>query len=250
MSTDGIYQKYIHAMQLVTGDGTWVDWGVVRLALRLAVLDAYDAGLETCSGMADDLAAIVASQAQSTAERDRLRLQLARAEQELEGRRTSGAAWVEEIARLREQVAAMDADNAELIAEVARLTQQNTIAVDTFNSMVAERHSNGNGVDPTTAAQSQEATAWGRNHPAWDGLDDVSREWLYDLASGVRKFGQTPMELRKDLVLRVMTHLGGNPTMAKFDGHAPAWMAGGSSLTKTFNCKWTELQTQLQVVPA
>ncbi len=62
MTTEAIYQKYITAMQQVTGGGTWVDWSAVRLALRLALQDAHDAGLQTCAGMADDLAAIAANQ--------------------------------------------------------------------------------------------------------------------------------------------------------------------------------------------
>ena len=65
MTTEEIYQKYATAIANVTGDGSWIDWGVMRLALRLAVQDAHAAGLETCSDLADDLAAIVANQAQA-----------------------------------------------------------------------------------------------------------------------------------------------------------------------------------------
>lgn len=233
MSTDGIYQKYIHAMQLVTGDGTWVDWGVVRLALRLAVLDAYDAGLETCSGMADDLAAIVASQAQSTAERDRLRLLLEYAEQELEGRRTSGAAWVDEIDRLREQVAAMDADNAGLIAEVARLTRQNVIATDTFNSLVAER-ANGNGAESPA-----DAPAW------WFYLDAETNDWRISLDAGRRTFRQVPKAQRLLLAQAVARHVGGGklPKRTDFDLGKPDWMPGGGGLAQAFGFNWAELLT-------
>lgn len=70
MTTEAIYQKYMNAILAVTSEGIWVEWGVVRLALRLAVQDAHAAGLETCSGMADDLAAIVANQ--GTAHQDAL----------------------------------------------------------------------------------------------------------------------------------------------------------------------------------
>jgi len=64
MNIDDIQAKYMTALSAVTADGGWVEWPAVRLALRLAIGDAFAAG----AALADDLAAIVASQAQATPE--------------------------------------------------------------------------------------------------------------------------------------------------------------------------------------
>jgi uncharacterized FlaG/YvyC family protein len=156
MSTEGIYQKYVGAVQQVTGDGTWVDWGVMRLALRLAVQDAHDAGLQACSGMADDLAAITANQEtalQNALEQiDQLRaarnsqpnqpsyellvaqierlnewLEVNAVDQYFSDNDTATAVIVtldgqhQQIEGLRQQLAQMDADNAGLLRKVKEL---------------------------------------------------------------------------------------------------------------------------------
>ena len=285
MTTAAIFDKYASALVDIGADTLKLSTDAVLLALRLAVQDAYAAG----AALADDLAASVASQAQITAERDRLRAQLEHAELELEGRRMCGAAWVDEIDRLREQLAAMDADNARLIAsltaadkiqetlnqaiadrddqsdhlirnaknmtllleerdrtilrlqaEIDRLTRQNVIAVDTFNSLAAHT----NGANPTPAAQSQD---WGRSHPAWDGLSDDQRVTLYQLTKGELTFRQISRKERIDLVGRVLRHLAdadGNVTSTQFDRLRPEWMStAGAVVLLAESRKWNDLLT-------
>jgi hypothetical protein len=46
MNTEQIYRRYMTALEQVSGGGIWLDTGAVRLAMRLAVTDANDAGRE------------------------------------------------------------------------------------------------------------------------------------------------------------------------------------------------------------
>lgn len=252
MTQEEIYQRYMAAVQQVTGNGNWIDFGVVRLALRLAVQDAYGAGLETCSGMDDDLAAIVASQngALQAAldqvdplreERNTLLLQLAQLDADnadltqrlsnLAGVQAESERRRQEIADLREQVSP-DYQNslASMSAEIARLTQQNVIAVDTFNSLT-EVHSNGNGP--------ADVPTW------WDALDDETNDYRVSLDAGRRTFRQLDKRTRLTLVLAFIRHIGAGamPTQQKFDAAKPTWMPGGTGLTVTFGCAWSELLT-------
>lgn len=259
MTSGAIYQKYWSA--LVDVDAVMVPQdAAIALALRLAIGDAYAAG----SALADDLVAIVASQQQP--ERfpadqryaEQLHLQINRinewlAEEEPALYRdpntdTAGAvldairrrdidltnayhdlqAAAGEANGLRQQLAQMDADNADLLnkvhqaqVEIDRLTRQNAIAVDTFNSL----HTNGNGVDPTPAAQSPD---WGRNHPAWQALPAAALAVIDQLSSGQIKFRSLGKTLRRDLVLRAIRHLasehGGTASSSTWDRERPPWL--------------------------
>lgn len=154
-----------------------------------------------------------------------------------------------EIADLREQVIP-DYQNslANLTAEIDRLTRQNAIAVDTFNSLA---HSNGNGVDPTPAAQS--AHGWSRNDPAWEGMTDEEYIALYQLDSGRVKFGELPIAQRTEILRRVILNLTGGTqrlTMAKFDFYKPEWMPMASGLVKVFGGNWKTVQSLAEAAPA
>lgn len=245
-TTEAIFTKFAEALFAIGQEDGQLQGQAIALALRLAVQDAYAAG----GALADDLAAIVASQTAIVAERDRLRAQLEEAEQELETRRTVGAAWVEEIDRLREQLAAMDADNARLIAsltasdkiqetlyqaiadrdaEIDRLTRENVIAVDTLNSTL-EQHRNGNGANPTPAE-------W------WMNLDAKTNDYRISLEHGRRKFREVPKPARLLLAQAFARSIGGGalPKQSEFDAHKPDWMPGGGGLVTTFGCNWSEL---------
>jgi len=151
--------------------------------------------------------------------------------------------YEKEIADLNEQLAEMDADNSDLRnrvqqaqQEIDRLTRENGIAVATFNSLrepVAT--TNGNGVDPTTAP------GWGRNHPAWDEMTDEQRVAIYELHSGRVKFGELSMELRTEILARVLRYTmdgAERMTMAQFDTRKPTWMPIASGLVRVFGGSW------------
>lgn len=140
-----IYHKYWAALVDVEAVMVPQD-AAIALALRLAVQDAYGAGLETFSGMHDDLAALVASQdgALQAAldqvdplreERNTLLLQLAQLDADnadltqrlsnLAGVQVESERLRQEIADLREQVIPdYQASMATRSAEIERLTQR------------------------------------------------------------------------------------------------------------------------------
>ena len=287
MSTLAIFDKYAHAMDDAGAEARPLSTDAVLLALRLAIGDAYAAGVD--SVILNALDKLPPQKDSDQRQHESLQAQIARLNEWLAANQVAlyhnpdldtAAAMIqacEETMRvkvalhierdnLHQQLMQMDADNARLIAslttallleerdrtilglqaEIDRLTRQNTIAIDAFNTLVDERHANGsgngNGANPTPAAQSP-ATDWGRNHLAWRGLDDEGREWVFDLHTGAKQFGQVPMTLRREMVRRVIAHLGGT-TMREFDALKPAWMPGSNGLIRTFGCKWTELQAQ------
>lgn len=267
MTTEAIYQKYWDALTAVEAVMVPADTAIA-LALRLAIGDAYAAG----SALADDLAAIVASQAtpeRSPADQryaEQLQAQISRLNEwlqkyapalyhnpdidtaaavlmeigvlrrqlsqqiddhaDLASARRELVTLIAERDSLRQQLAQMDADNAGLTLrctgletvisdvmqqrdaaqeEIDRLTRQNAIAVDTFNSL----HTNGaaagsvTGLDPTAPAP----MTWGRACTAWDNMSDEERVAIYDLFSGRMKFGELPIELRTEILTRVLRHM-------------------------------------------
>jgi len=261
MTTNAIFEKYATALADLGADTRQLSGDAVLLALRLAIGDAYAAA----PVIATDLAAIVASQDKALQdaldridplreERNRLQAQLTIMEEELDRRRESGAAWVAEIDSLRQQLAQMDAANADLLnkvhqaqSEIDRLTRQNEIAGGTPDS----HHTNGasagsaTGVDPTPTPE------WNRNHPAWNGFSDM--QMLYRLHIGDLRFRNLSKDDRRDLVRRVLRHLadGGEPvTGPQFDRLKPAWMpTAGAVVLLAESRKWQDL-LNLAAAPA
>lgn len=331
MNIDDIQIKYMTALSAVTADGGWVEWPAVRLALRLAIGEAYAAG----AALADDLAAIVASQAQATpeqrqaesainqiarlaewleanepalyhnhnlstadavlaaiatlksavednredassahqeltiliAERDGLRQQITQmaanitalatdlrvAESERNTLRELYQAKKENEEMLIQQITQMNADNADLLnkvhqaqVEIDRLTRQNVIATDTFNSLAAER-TNGAGPNPTTAP------GWNRSHPAWSGLPKADLDVIDQLASGATAFRKLSKTLRRDLVLRVLRSLAvdGEVKSLTYDKRKPDWMpTSGAVVMLSETGRWSNLVAMTETTPA
>ncbi len=312
MSTDAIFEKYTHALQATTIRLGGFDQDAVRLALHLAISDAYGAG----SALAKDLAAIVASQAQP--ERfpadqryaEQLQAQINRLNEWLQEHevglyispgdtadavlaalfyrderlaearvnvrihdceyvdrqmrmiadwliansdgqktaRTPGERILDaieqrdaEIDALRQQLAQLDTDNADLLnkvhqaqSEIDRLTRQNGASA-----------SSAAGVDPTPTPE------WNRNHPAWNGFNDM--QMLYRLHIGDLRFRNLSKDDRRDLVRRVLRHLAeaGEPvTGPHFDRLKPAWMpTAGAVVLLAESRKWQDL-LNLAAAPA
>lgn len=316
MSSEAIYQKYADGLSAVGHEDGALHGQSVALALRLAVKDAYSAGLETCSGMADDLAAIVAMQTAAPRlqhdqrHAEQLQAQISRLNEWLAEQAPAHywddgdtadavlavlAAKQKEIQDLSEELAQTDADAAGLMRQVKELEAWKakmlaeapalaapslstlTRASMDFGALGASDISPGaagtlqieglpalsggdagalssassvsmNGgtgpagdlVDPTQAL----LPAWGRTHPAWQGMTAGERETVYALATGSRSFRTLSQEQRLELVKRVIAHLAqgaGALPAAVYDARRPEWMAKASGLTKTHGLHWSQL---------
>jgi len=158
------------------------------------------------------------------------------------------------ITGLRSQLAQMDADETnlrqtinDLQREIDRLTRQNTIALDTLNSHLAERT---NGAAPvghvsnvTEPPMPATTGAW------WANLDEETNDWRISLEAGRRTFRQLSRPIRLLLAQAVARHIGGGnlPKQSEFDAHKPTWTPVATGLVGAFGCTWSEL---LSVAPA
>lgn len=277
-ATDSIFYRYWNAIaEDWPEDG--VSAGAARLALRLAIGDAYAAG----GALADDLVAIVASQAQATLEQraaesainqiGRLNewlevnapalyhnpdldtaasmvAAIATLKNALEDNREDAASARQELTTLiaerealRQQMVQMDADEAglrrqvvELQREVDRLTRQNVIATDTFNSLA--EHTNGNGA---------------ALNAGWrDVLTDLTAaqlDFVESLDAGRRRFRDVPKRDRLSIIQSILRHIQratgaeATPAMSAYDQARPAWAPQASGIPVVFGCSWLELPT-------
>lgn len=145
----------------------------------------------------------------------------------------------QEIADLREQVIPDYQNNlASLSAEIDRLTRQNAIAVDTFNSL----HTNGNGA-AAVLPDTPNVTWW------YDGLDAETNDWRISLEAKRRRFGEIPKTQRLLLAQAVARHIGNgaNPTQALFNTLKPDWMPMANGIVQGLGVTWAEL---LSVMPS
>ncbi len=241
---DVIWRRHMEAVRCVGDAGLPVDLGAVGLALRLAVDEAFVAG----GALANDLVAVVgemsgvqgqlaAMDADNAALAARLRL--------LAGVQEEAARLRQEVADLREQVIpdyqgqvlTQAAEIGELgrrlreaQQEIDRLTRENGIVVDVFNSRAAD-----NGVDPTPAAlPTATVPGWSRSHPAWSALPAADLDVIEQLNAGTTTSRRLSGSLRRDLVLAVIRWLaqegGATPTMFQFDSSKPGWMGMASGV--------------------
>ncbi len=255
MSTDAIFEKYATALGDIGADTRQLSGDAVLLALRLAIGDAYAAG----SALADDLAAIVASQQQpdpDQRQQESLQAQIGRLNDWLQVHEpglyispgdtadaTLAALGIRDR-RIAELLADMDKLQADVDAEIAELQESLGAAQDAFARLPLidysqADHANGVAPNPTTTPE------WNRNHPAWDGLSDMQMQTLYRLHIGNLRFRNLSKEDRIDLVGRVLRHLadGGEPvTGPQFDRLKPAWMpTAGAVVLLAESRKWQGL---------
>lgn len=160
MTNEDVFQKYWQAPLTVSGDVTEVSDATVALALRLAVQDAYNAGAEVYSDMADSASLNQALQ-NALDQVDRLREERnvqpdQRYHEYLQAQISRLNEWLAEkapafyrettdtatavlaaidalqgvVAEYREQLAQMDADNAGLLRQVRELEAWKTVAIE------------------------------------------------------------------------------------------------------------------------
>ena len=278
MNIDDIQAKYMQALSAVTADGGWVEWPAVRLALRLAVQDAAALALPATqpvghvSNVTDHQRLFEYAQNQLNRLNDWLEehepglyispgdtadailnalcirdQRIADIGEDAASARQELAALLAERDSLRQQLAQMNADNADLLnkvhqaqVEIDRLTRQNVIATDTFNSLA---HTNG--VDPTPATQ-LEVSDWGRSHQAWAGLPKADLDVIDQLANGQIKFRSLSKTLRRDLVLQTIRHLAsernGTISGGDWDRYRPLWMpTTGAVMMLSADGRWPSL---------
>ena len=265
---DEIFFRYWNAVEETAVADGLLPSVAVRLCLRLAVQDAYGAGAALCN----DMAAIIASQQIAILDRDKEIGSLIQVlppqtpdQRQAEADRAQMALIAEWLAEhepalyygehggygdaildavrkrdaqidgLQQEIARMDADNADLAAKLQNATLAWKSAQSDADRLAlriaqqpAEIHVNGNGaVDPTPAPN------WNRNHWAWDGLPKADFDVIDQLEAGALSFRKLDKTLRRDLVLRVVRSLAvdGELKVAVYDSRKPAWMPTNGAVT-------------------
>lgn len=251
------------ALRLAIGDGVNVGRTIAghEAAVLREKLERQQSGLIDLQAALDDAQEDAASARRELttliAERDGLRQQITQmdanisalatdlrvAESERDTLRELCQAKKENEEMLIQQITQMDADNADLLnkvhqaqGEIDRLTRQNVIATDTFNSLAADRTNGAAAVSNVPAP----GDAWADLDP-----DPETNDYRISLDAGRRKFREVPKRQRLLLAQAIARRIGAGalPKQSEFDAWKPDWMPGGAGLVTTFGCNWTELLT-------
>ena len=254
MNTDQLIDRYWRAIVATTQKTQdTINDDAILLALNLAVQEAYEAGAALCN----DMAAIITSQTQQTpdqrqAEVDRAQMALIAewlAEHEpalyygehggygdaiLDAVRKRDA----QIDGLQQEIARMDADNADLAAKLKQAQQSWSAAQADADRLAlriaqqpAEIHANGNGAEPAFVDD------W-RFY-----LSEQEQEFLESLETGRRRFGSLDRSTRLAIVQAFARGVGNGlaPTQAAFDAAKPAWMPGAGGIAAGFGAPWSQI---------
>lgn len=211
MNTNDIFERYYNAL-IADWDDAHAVIGAARLALRLAIQETAEAN----AALVNDMSAIIANlQAQATDAED-----LTSCRGELEK-------LIAERDNLRQQLAQLDADNADLTKKLAA-----------FNGITAVSaapviHPNGSGNGYGTAPAPFD---W--KHPSTELAD-----YWESLDKNRRTFRQLDKHIRLDLVQTTLASFEHLPTQAAFNAAKPEWMPTATTLCTAFNCKWEDLPT-------
>lgn len=224
MNTDAIFNKYAEALDHIGGHIDALSTDAVLLALRLAIQETADANaalVNDMSGIIANLRAqeLVPETALVTAQNEAAMLR-----QQVQIERTEVGTLIEEIQQLRQQLAQLDADNADLTRKLAAFTQ--TASVQEAPVV----HVNGNGTAPAPFD-------W--KHPISTELAD----YWESLDKGRRTFRTLDKHIRLDLVQTALSAFEQLPTQAAFNAAKPEWMPAAASICTTFACKWEDLPT-------
>lgn len=286
MNTDrnAIFYRYRNALVECSDDGSSIpEPGAVRLALRLAIDDSYEAA----SVIANELAAIVAAQEKALQaaldQVDQLRQQRndqpdQRVNEHLQAQISRLNDWLQvhepglyispgdtadavlaalgirdrRIAELNVDLEKLQTD---VDTEIAELQESLSAAQDAFARLpqTDSQASHVNGAEPP--ANPTTAPDWNRDHPAWNGMSDEHLEVLLDLMTGKITFRQASKQFRLNLVQRVLRHLAdenGKVAAPQFDRLRPHWMpTAGAVVALVESHKWHDLLTlALEPTPA
>lgn len=218
MNAREVFDKYTEAlMDLGMSDGAAISADAILLALRLAIGEAYTAGVPE--------SALVAAQNETAMLR-----------QQLATERAEVRTLIEEIESLRQQLAQMDADNANLTRKLAVANSHIVALTDRIHADESNIHVNGNG-HVNGAAPATPAVSFNWNIPIEPELADFRES----LDKGRRTFRQLEKYVRLGLVQTALASFAELPTQAAFNAAKPEWMPQATTLCTTFNCKWEEL---------
>lgn len=226
MNTDVIFQKYWKAL-LDLDIASEVD-SAIALALRLAIQEAAEAN----AALVNDMSAIIANLRAQTPDEQRqieqsakiadLRYALNDANENAASAHRELTTLIAERDALRQQLAQLDADNADLTKKLAAFNQTASI------QDVPVMHVNGNGTAPAPFD-------W--KHPISTELAD----YWESLDAGRRSFRQLDKRIRLDLVQTALASFEQMPTQAVFNIAKPEWMPTATSICTAFACKWEDL---------
>lgn len=240
-----IYQKYITHVEAVTGGGQWIDYGVLKLALRLAIDEAEALTLVATDGVCQRL-------------RNEL-LQMREERDVAEKLLTELKTWQEKQVQVKTLAplpstpigASMGSGalaaggmlpGAATMPQPAAIPAVPSSAPGALTSAlpVSTNGSAASDADPTPAP------GWGAGHPAWEGMTEEEVVQLAALEAGAMRFGRLDRDVRIKLVGRVMGELvdiDGKLTMEEFDRRKPAWMPVATGLMMlTEGGRWGELR--------
>lgn len=196
---DAISTKYwgqLMAVRSETMEPFSID--AILLALRLAIAEAADSAIPE--------SALVAAQNEAAMLRQQR------------------GALIEEVEQLRQQLAQLDADNADL---TRKLTTANAVYPMPDLTLV---HTNGNGVAPAVTPTTTPANLELADY--WESLD-----------AGRRTFRSLDKHVRLDLVQTALASFAELPTQAAFNFAKPEWMPTATSICQSFGCTWQDLPT-------
>lgn len=272
--TDQIYTRHVRGLRRATGDGTWLEEPVVRMALWLALTE-----------QAERLSAEPAPNISKLGELERLRAWLDDnidpaqeshtnpVERALDAIRTLQDAWAaevsansslqsglttaqNEVAMLRQQradlQACLETKDIDLTNERARADalqeQLENLTEVALQNQRELREARAGGQPLTTAplaAGANEHNGISRTPTPttnWTDLSTEANEYREGLERGAHSWRKLPLVIRLELVQAVLRQHD-NPKQDDFDVIRPAWMPQASGLPRQFGVTWTELPT-------
>jgi len=230
MNTDAIFQKYWKTL-LDLNIASEVD-SAIALALRLAIQEAHEATLENAQTEMSELRQELAMARENYRglrgnlddaldAYEHLTTQLNDTNEDATSARRELTTLIAERDALRQQLAQLDADNADLTKKLAAFNGAASMPTPAA-------HVNGNGATP-------EPFDW--KHPISTELAD----YWESLDAGRRSFRQLDKRIRLDLVQTALASFEQLPTQAAFNAAKPEWMPSATSICTAFACKWEDL---------
>ena len=201
---EAIFAKYFNGLRETSVRLGGIDEAAVRLAMHLAITDAYAArepAPPAChaSNATEQRAAIANYDTALTHAQN-------------------------EISMLRQQRASLQED----LEATQQAREENRQEVQQLRQELTQALQRAAAVDPTPAPD------WGPSHPAWQGLTAADLDVIEQLNAGTTTSRRLSGSLRRDLVLAVIRWLaqesGAAPTMFQFDSSKPGWMGMASGV--------------------
>jgi hypothetical protein len=232
MNTDAIFDKYAQALDDISSSVSAGQLSIdaMLLALRLAIQETTDAN----AALVNDMSAIIANlraqepgeqrQIEQSAKIADLRYALIDANEDATSARRELTTLLAERDALRQQLAQLDADNADLTKKLAQFNGAAAVSV----APAIHTNGNSNGTAPAPFNWKQPISTELADY--WESLD-----------AGRRTFRQLDKRIRLDLVQTALASFEQMPTQAAFNAAKPEWMPTATSICTAFACKWEDM---------